>query len=100
MPRFVNRRDDRPPDGSPLLSGMLASTNDKLILTRASEFKLGPKTKEAIQAGPFLVDQGKAVDGLDSKRVARRTFVATDGKGSWAFVCTSPISLADLGAAL
>jgi uncharacterized protein YigE (DUF2233 family) len=83
-----------------LLSGIFAATKDKLFLLRASEFKLGPKTREAVQAGPFLVDKGTPVQGLDTKRVARRTAVATDGKGKWILLATSPLSLAELGSLL
>ncbi len=40
---------------SRLLSGVFAATRDRMFLLRKGEFRLGPRTRDAIQAGPFLV---------------------------------------------
>ena len=37
----------------------------------------------------------RPVAGLDEQRLARRTIVASDGKGQWAIIVTSPVTLAD-----
>lgn len=52
--------------------------------------------REAIQGGPFLVEQGKVVPGLEKTRKAARTFVATDGKGRWCVAVSSPLTLHEL----
>ena len=53
-----------------------------------------------LQAGPFLVDDGKPVPGLNNARSARRTAVMTDGQGEWALVSSSSVTLAEFGAIL
>ncbi len=83
-----------------LLSGILAANHKRIYLLRPEEFKLGPRTRTALQAGPFLVDRGKPVAGLNSSKRARRTFVATDGKGFWAIGTISPLTLAESGSLL
>jgi hypothetical protein len=40
------------------------------------------------------------VTGLNDERLARRTIVATDGRGRWALVAISPVTLADAARAL
>ncbi len=83
-----------------LLSGIIAANDSRIYLLRPSEFKLGPRTRSALQAGPFLVDQGRPVKGLNSSKRARRTFVATDGQGTWALGTLSPLTLAEAGSLL
>ncbi len=56
--------------------------------------------KAAIQAGPFLVENGKAVVGLDTEKVAARSFIATDGRGNWCIAMASAQSLAELASKL
>ncbi len=63
-----------------LLSGVLAVTADRIFLLRNREFKLGAKTLEALQGGPFLVYDGQPPAGLNGTKRAARTFLATDGK--------------------
>jgi exopolysaccharide biosynthesis protein len=62
---------------------------------RSGKFKFGSDVQEALQAGPWLVEKGAPVAGLDDTRSARRTIVANDGKGQWALLATSSITLAD-----
>ncbi|MDQ3624099.1 MAG: phosphodiester glycosidase family protein [Verrucomicrobiota bacterium] len=62
-----------------LLSGLVVVTRERVALLRVAELKLSPGVREALQAGPFLVDRGKPVVGLDAKRDAARTVVLTDG---------------------
>ncbi len=77
-----------------LLSGIVSSRKGGLFLTRAGDFRAGPDVRDALQAGPWLVEHGMAVSGLNAERLARRTLVATDGRGRWALIVTSPVSLA------
>jgi len=78
-----------------LLSGILAVRGNRIELVRAGAFKPGSDVREALQAGPWLVENGAAIPGLNAVRVARRTLVAGDGKGNWALVTTSPATLAE-----
>ncbi len=80
-----------------ILSGVLAITSDRLYLLRNGEFKLGPRTREALQSGPFLVDGGRPVHGLNGLRRAARTFVATDGADRAALGVLYAPTLAEAG---
>ncbi|CAN5791289.1 hypothetical protein BH09VER1_BH09VER1_18970 [soil metagenome] len=78
-----------------LLSGLLVIRGGKIQLVRAEGFKPGPDIQEALQAGPWLVENGIPVAGLNAERAARRTLISSNGKGSWALITISPITLAD-----
>lgn len=82
-----------------LLSGLIVATQDHLFLLRIGE-RRPEKIEEALQAGPFLVDHGTSVPGLETTRVSRRTFLATDDHGSWLMGVTSPLTLAETSQAL
>jgi uncharacterized protein YigE (DUF2233 family) len=41
---------------------------------------------QAIQGGPFLVENGRPAAGLDSKTYSRRTVLVTSGHGDWAIL--------------
>jgi uncharacterized protein YigE (DUF2233 family) len=64
-----------------LLSGLVVASSDSVSLRRIAEFTMSPKVKSALQAGPFLVDGGKAVPGLNATRSAARTVVCTTSDG-------------------
>jgi len=55
---------------------------------------------QLIQAGPMLIDNGKAVSGLDSAKTSARTLILWDGTTRWWLGCTTPCSLAELSQAL
>jgi uncharacterized protein YigE (DUF2233 family) len=78
-----------------LLSGVLAVRKGRMELVRSGRFKPGADVQEALQAGPWLVERGTPVAGLDDTRPARRTIVANDGKGRWVLLATSHATLAD-----
>jgi len=78
-----------------LLSGIFHVTNDRMGLVRAEAFRMGTDVQQAIQAGPWLVEEGQAVSGLDVLKRARRSIIATDGKGNWALLATSAVTLAE-----
>ena len=82
-----------------LLSGVLANRNGRTQIYRSNEFPRGAKWSAALQCGPFLVDRGQAVPGLESTRLARRTFVSADGDRVVLGFCTQ-VSLAQLAAIL
>ncbi len=56
--------------------------------------------RHLIQAGPLLVENGRAIGGLNSGKVAARSFVVNDGGTNWWFGLSSPCTLSALGAAL
>lgn len=79
------------------VAGVLYDTGEKLALERSHALSTPIEhTQEAIQGGPFLVEHGHIVAGLDKQKLARRTFVATDGKGNWCLAVSSPMSLHQL----
>lgn len=77
-----------------LLSGFFVATPHDMSLLRTTE-KMPTPISEGLQAGPFLVDQGMPVAGLEATRVARRTFLATDNQGLWVMGIISPVTLAE-----
>lgn len=83
-----------------LLTGVVVSSGPKTQILRLSEFAKASQPAMAIQCGPFLVDRGAAVRGLDAKHVARRTFIAMTGPGDIAIGYCSSASLAELPAIL
>jgi uncharacterized protein YigE (DUF2233 family) len=79
-----------------LLSGVLAVTKGKVQLLRAGEFSAKSKPTEALQCGPFLIDRGQPVPGLEATRSARRTFIAVGSDGRSAIGYCSIATLAQL----
>lgn len=84
--------------GSFAVAGLLCDNGKKLELIRSKDYLKwsGEKkkaVKEALQGGPFLVEKGKKIKGLDNKKPAARTFVATDGKGKWCIGVSSSLTL-------
>ena len=83
--------------GSFTVAGTLYDTGVSISLDRSTALRLSPQhMHEAIQGGPFLIDQFHAVAGLERTRKAMRTLVATDGEGNWCLAITSPLSLHEL----
>jgi len=80
-----------------ILSGVLVVTSRGASLLRAAEFKGETGVREALQAGPFLVDKGRFVAGLNAGRRAERTVLLADAEGVAALLTTSPVSLSELG---
>jgi exopolysaccharide biosynthesis protein len=79
-----------------LLSGVLVSAKGRVELLRAGEYSSRKTVTAALQCGPFLVDGGKAVAGLNNTRPARRTFVFTTADRVAIGYCSS-VTLAELG---
>ncbi len=83
-----------------LLAGIVAVSEGRFEILRAAEFAPDTAITQALQAGPFLVDGGAAVRGLEATRRAERTVVATDGKGNGALMVCGPVTLAEMAAIL
>jgi len=80
-----------------LLSGVLVATKGRIELLRAAEYSSRKTATAALQCGPFLVDGGAAVSGLNNTKSARRTFVLTIGSDRAAIGFCSPVTLAQMG---
>lgn len=55
---------------------------------------------DALQSGPFLIEEGKATGGLSDASSAARTIIGWDGGTRWFLARTGTCSLASLAAAL
>jgi uncharacterized protein YigE (DUF2233 family) len=80
-----------------LLSGMMIVSNGRMQLLRVAEYSAKRKATAALQCGPFLVDRGRPVPGLNDTRPARRTFIVTGGADRAAIGFCSAATLAQLG---
>lgn len=85
-----------PEERARLLSGvLLVFANGSMKLQRVHEPRPKLEVREALQAGPFLVDGGQPVAGLENSRAARRSVLATDGVGRWAILIIDRATLAE-----
>ena len=79
-----------------LITGMLVQFQRGIDIIRASEFSHTKRIVAAIQAGPFLVERGERIRGLNDSQSARRTFAGVaSGDRALLGVC-SDASLAEL----
>ena len=83
-----------------LLSGIFYVRNGRPFLARTREFPGLQGIQQAIQCGPFLVDNGRPVTGLDNRRVAARTFVFSCDTKVWGFGICRSVTLQDMGGIL
>ena len=83
-----------------LLSGVLSSSAKKVQISRIAEFSLTQKPDAAVECGPMIVDLGKSVRGLESSKMARRTFAAVSSGDKAALGFCSDVTLADLSGIL
>jgi hypothetical protein len=88
-------RELHPMERARLLSGMVLVRGGRVLLQRVAEFKPDPGTSAALQAGPFLVDAGQPVKGLEAARVAARTVVFADAAGEAGLVACRNATLAE-----
>lgn len=98
--RVRQSREIHPLERAKLLSGLLTVSADRIALVRVGEFKRTNTLREAVQCGPFLVDSGKPVAGLNTTRTDARTAIIGDGTGHWGLVVSDAVSLADFGSIL
>ena len=80
-----------------LLSGVLLVNKGRVELLRSAEYSARKTASAALQCGPFLVDGGAAVAGLNNTRSARRTFFMTSGTDRAGIGFCSAVTLAELG---
>jgi hypothetical protein len=58
------------------------------------------QSRELLQAGPLVVENGRATSGLESTKSSARTLIAWDGGTRWWIGRSSPCTLAALGQAI
>jgi uncharacterized protein YigE (DUF2233 family) len=80
-----------------LLSGVMIVSNGQFQLLRTAEYSSKRKATAALQCGPFLVDRGQPVPGLNDIRPARRTFILAGAADRAAIGFSSGVTLAQLG---
>jgi uncharacterized protein YigE (DUF2233 family) len=95
--RVIDGKTVKPLVRARLLTGVLMSTSQGIRIARLSEYSKSAKPDAALECGPFLVDLGVAVRGLNDTRAARRTFAAVDRRDHAAFGICSSASLAGAG---
>lgn len=85
-----------PYEKAKLLSGIVMVHGGKVSLVRSAAYKAAGNVQTALQAGPFLVEGGRAVPGLNSTRRAARTAVLLDAVGNGGLLVTGSVTLAEL----
>jgi len=84
-----------------LITGVLVASSRGVQIVRSGEFSRRAGVTAAVQCGPFLVDRGEHISGLNDSHLARRTFFAATTKGDRALVgVCSDVSLAELSTIL
>jgi exopolysaccharide biosynthesis protein len=80
-----------------LLSGVFFVKDGKPGLVRSAHFARIKNVSQAIQCGPFLLEDSRAVTGLNNQRSAPRTFVFTTSNSIWGFGICRSVTLAEMG---
>jgi hypothetical protein len=94
--RIANEQMIAPLRRARLITGILVAWPRGVQIVRAREFSRRPGVTAAIQCGPFLVDRGQPIGGLNDANVARRTFAATTTSSRALVGVCSEVSLAEL----
>ena len=83
-----------------LFSGVVSAVSGRVQIQRTAEYLSKTKPTAARQCGPFLVERGAPVPGLNATRAARRTFVAIAGPETATIGYTSHLTLAQVSEVL
>ena len=94
--RIANGQMIAPLQRARLITGVLVASPRGVQIVRSREFSRRLGVTAAIQCGPFLVDRGQPISGLNDSHLARRTFVATTGGNRALIGVCSGVSLAEL----
>lgn len=79
------------------VAGVLYDDGKTLRLERSNRLSIpAGSMREAVQGGPFLVEAGRPIAGLNAQKSACRTFIATDGRGNWCLGISTPMTLKSL----
>ncbi len=85
-----------PLERAKLLSGVFFVRKQKPALVRVQHFSDAVGISDAIQSGPFLVESGGIVAGLNNRRSAPRTFVFLTRESIWGVGICRSVTLAEL----
>src|SRR6266487_626963 len=94
--RMANGQMIAPLQRARLITGVLVASSRGVQIVRSREFSRRLGVTAAIQCGPFLVDRGQPVSGLNDSHLARRTFAATTSSSRALVGVCSGVSLAEL----
>jgi uncharacterized protein YigE (DUF2233 family) len=94
--RIANGQMIAPLQRARLITGVLVASPRGVQIVRSHEFSRRLGVSAAIQCGPFLVDRGQPISGLNDSRLARRTFTATTSSSRALVGVCSEVSLAEL----
>jgi uncharacterized protein YigE (DUF2233 family) len=98
--RIVNGQMIAPLQRAPLITGVLVASSRGIQIVRAREFSRRSDVNAAIQCGPFLVERGQHIRGLNNSNLARRSFAAMMTNDRRLLGVCSDVSLADLSTIL
>jgi Phosphodiester glycosidase len=93
---IVDGRTIAPLRRARLLTGVLTASSRGVQIMRTREFSRQEKFNAAVQCGPFLIDLGRPVRGLEETHQARRTFAAVAKPDRVTLGFCSETSLAEL----
>jgi len=85
-----------PLEKAKLLSGVIFAGAGGVAIQRYAEYKPDPAAYDALQAGPFLIDRGRAVAGLDNVHSAARTVIFTDSAGDGGLLLCRSVTLKEM----
>ena len=94
--RMANGQMIAPLQRARLITGVLVASSRGVQIVRSREFSRRPGVAAAIQCGPFLVERGQPIGGLNDSHLARRTFAATTSSSRALVGVCSEVSLAEL----
>ena len=94
--RIANGQMIAPLQRARLITGVLVASPRGVQIVRSREFSRRLGVSAAIQCGPFLVDRGQPISGLNDSHLARRTFAATTSSSRALVGVCSEVSLAEL----
>src|SRR4026209_1536888 len=94
--RMANGQMIAPLQRARLITGVLVASSRGVQIVRFREFSHRRGVAAAIQCGPFLVDRGQPIGGLNNSHLARRTFAATTSSSRALVGVCSEVSLAEL----
>jgi uncharacterized protein YigE (DUF2233 family) len=94
--RIANGQMIAPLQRARLITGVLVASPRGVQIVRSREFSKRLGVTAAIQCGPFLVDRGQPISGLNDSHLARRTFAATTSSSRALVGVCSGVSLAKL----
>ena len=94
--RMANGQMIAPLQRARLITGVLTASPRGVQIVRSREFSRRLGVTAAIQCGPFLVDRGQPISGLNDSHRARRTFAATTNSSRALVGVCSGVSLAEL----